>query len=138
MFCIIFKVDMIKVKCLFCSNIDVSPMYLFTLNVEYCILTRKTSKYSNRPWICKDQPNSSPTFSKYLFVPEFNRRPSNSSLRPISLLVMLRCHLACCDMLYTCHPISHVYKDQFDGNATNLSFNFSLSIFFVFPILPFF
>jgi hypothetical protein len=31
-----------------------------------------------------------------------------------------------------------MYKDQFDGNTTNFSLNFSLSILSVFPILPFF
>lgn len=41
-------------------------------------------------------------------------------------------------MLYTCHPVNHLYKDQFDGSATHLSFNLSLSVFSVFPILLFF
>ena len=71
-------------------------------------------------------------------VPKFNRRLSNPSLRLISPLVRLMCQSACCAMMSMCHSIIHVYKDHFDGNVTNFTFNFSLSIFSVFPLLPLF
>jgi len=51
---------------------------------------------------------------------------------------MLRCRHTCCAVLYTCHPVSHVYKDQFDGNAPNFvlffTFNFFSSVFLILPI----
>jgi len=72
-----------------------------------------------------------PIYRNIKFVPEFNRHPLNLSLRPISMLVMPRCRPVCCVVLYTYHPVNYVYKGQFDGNTTNFSCNFSLSIFFL-------
>ena len=48
----------------------------------------------------------------------------------------MMCRHACCVVLYTCQQGSHVYKDQFDENGKNCSFNFSVDIFSVFPIIP--
>jgi len=73
-------------------------------------------------------------------VLDFKRRQTSSFIRPISPLVRLMCQSTCCDVMSMCHLVLHMYKDHFDGNVTNFTFNFLL-LFFLFypsftPLLP--